>query len=257
MKKRYFFLFFVFLSSFLSSCEKVESDMHDYYPVVRTVSATVLQDGSVQVKGEIVSEGTKPVEYAGFCFSTTPVPKMLDAQVIADRQGNFFTAVYSGFDITTKYYFRSWATNGNGYSYGNIISLDSIKATPIIAPCSPAMNTVTIGAGTETWTTVDPPAFSSASGWDFQATSNSIVMYFTFGSKPVTRIYTTTSFNSPASDQVHVIFYSGFISGGLSDGSDVYVNQTGVDTWEMTICSASWSNGGGTNYMTAKFRCPL
>ena len=210
----------------------------------------------MQLQGEIISDGNKSIDYAGFCFSTNSSPKMLDNQLIADVQGNKFTATYSNFDINTKYYFRSWATNENGYSYGDVISLDSISATPLIPPCSPGMNVVTIGSGNETYFSVDTPSFSSVSGWSFQANSNSINLTFNFGSRPRTKIYTTTQSDTPSEDQVYIEFFSGPFAQSLSDGSPVYVNQTGTSRWEMTVCAAPWTYGSSTFYFTTQFTCP-
>jgi len=252
MRKTFYFL--VAAATLFSSCKKVEKDVNDYFPEVSTVSATVQSDGSVLLTGEIVSEGSDPVENAGFCVSTNPVPKMLDDQKIASINGSTFTATYSGFQVQTKYYFRSWAINENGYSYGNIISLDSVSATPLTAPCTPNMNTINIGTGTESFFTVSDP--SGTTDWTFQANSNSVNMSIVMAHAPVTKVYTTTSSSSPSSDQIHIYFYSGFIQGSLDAGSEVYVNQTGADSWEFTICNAPWS-GTASGYMTARFSNPL
>ena len=254
-----YILFLIVVLTF-SFCTKVEKNVMDYYPSVKTVSAIVLQDGSVEVKGEIISDGTTPIKYAGFCLDTIGMPGMLNFQALAPViQGNTFSVVYSGFDRYTRYYFRSWAANGFGYSYGNVIYLDSIKATPLIPPCSPGMNTINIGGGnpTQSYYSVGIPTLG-ASTWDFQAQSSSNTINFKFGSSPVTRIYTTTTSTSPSSNEVNVSFYSGFISGTLSNGSSIYVNQTGPASWEMTICNAPWIyNGGSTFTLITKFTCPL
>lgn len=247
-------VFFTFFFGW-SSCRKVQKDVYDYYPEVKTVSVTVLSNGSVEVTGELISEGAAPLEHAGFCVSTNPLPNMLEGQAFAD---NTFSAVYSGFSPGTKYYFRSWATNAYGYSYGNVISLDSVVVPNLTAPCTPTMNSINIGGGnpTQTYYNVDVPTYSS-SGWDFQALSSSNTVNFRFGSELTTKIYTTTAATNPSSDQVRVNFYSGSLSGTLSAGSSVYVNQTGSNTWEITICSAPWTYSSSTFYLTTKFTCPL
>lgn len=254
--KKIFYLLLICTSAFIfSSCKKVLKDVHDYYPNIKTVSATVLPDGSVEVKGEIISEGAAPIEYMGFCAGTMPEPKMLDAQAIAD---NNFTVIYSGFTINTKYYFRTWATNDYGYSYGNIISLDSITATPVVAPCTPPANSINIGGGnpTETYITIGSPTFNMNT-WDFQAQSNSNIVNFKFGENLKTKIYTTTDLTPSGPGEVHVSFYSGFISGTLNSGSSVYVNQANATTWEITICNAPWMYSSSTFYFTTMFTCPL
>jgi hypothetical protein len=240
------------------SCRKPLKDIQDYYPNLKTVSATVLPDGSVEVKGEIISEGAAPVEYWGFCAGTMPEPKMLDAQAIAD---NTFTVIYSGFSTNTKYYFRTWATNQYGYSYGNILYLDSISATPVTPPCTPPPNSVNIGGAnpTENYITIGTPAFNMTSNtWDFQAQSNSNVVNFKFGENLKTKVFTTTTISSsPGAGKVYISFSSGFISGVLNTGSLVYVNQINSTTWNVTICNALWTYNTSTFYFTTEFTCPL
>jgi len=259
MKKNIYSLLLCASVFMLSTCKKVQKDVMDYYPKVTTVSATVNADGSVTVKGTIVSQGASPIEYCGSCMGTMPVPKMLDNEAIASSpQGNDFTAMYTGFNSGTKYYFRAWASNGDGWSYGNIISLDSIVTQPVVAPCSPTMNSVNIGGGnpTETYYSVGVPTLGTSS-WDFTASSNANTVNFRFGESPVTKIYTATSNMSPAPNQVNVGFYSGMISGSLSDGDQIYVNKTGSATWVITICNAPWLYNSSTFNFTTKFTCPL
>ena len=259
MKRSYSTLLFFFVTAFIfSSCSKALKNVEDYYPVVNTVSATVLQNGNVEVKGQIVSEGASPIEYAGFCMGESPSPGMLSNQMISsDIQGNEFTATYAGFDPYKRYYFRSWATNDNGYSYGNTIYLDSIQATPVVAPCTLAANTINIGGSqpTETYSSVQAPS-QSMSEWAFQAYSNSTSVNFTFGSQLTTGVFTTTTNSSPAPGEVFIGFYSGFISSALNNGSSVYVNQLTPSSWEITICNAPWNYNSSTFYFNTRFTCP-
>jgi hypothetical protein len=251
--KKFIFLSIIVAISF-SACRKPLKDVHDYFPKIETTSATVQPDGSVEVKGKVISEGAAPVEYMGFCVSTRSTPTIMESQTLAD---NNFTATYSGFNTGTKYYFRAWATNENGYSYGNVISLDSVVTAPVVAPCTVPANSVSIGGGnpTETYYSVDAPS-NIGSEWEFQATSNSNIINFTFGSPLKTQVFTTTTSGSPGPNQVDIYFYSGFISGALKDGSSVYVNKTGATTYEITICNAPWSYNGSTFNFITRFTCP-
>src|SRR5689334_2336018 len=149
------------------SCTKVEKDPLDYYPKVETVSAVVLDDGSVQVTGQIIDEGADAIEYGGFCMDTLSNPKMMSKQIIATNSGGTFTAIYENFDITKTYYFRSWAANGYGYAYGNVIALDSIEAEPVIPTCTPPQNSMNYGGGTGTqyFTDVTTPT-PGLDGWE-------------------------------------------------------------------------------------------
>ncbi len=239
----------------ITSCEKPLENIDDYFPKVKTVSAVVLDDGSVEVKGQIISEGEAPIQNAGFCVSTNPVPTMLENQIIA---GSDFKAIYSGFDIYQKYYFRTWAVNDFGYSYGDVISLDSIIATPIIAPCTPSLNYLYTGITqpTQTIYEVGLPVYDGIESWKFQAKSTNVTVNFEFGEKPKTKIYTVST-SQVQSEKIKVSFYSGFITGSLSLGSKIYVNQLNADSWEITICDAPWTYNTSTLSFTTRFISPL
>lgn len=231
----------------------------DYYPVVKTVSAVVQQDGSVKVTGEIVKQGADAIEYAGFSMDTVSIPAMVTNQMLTNTlQSNQFFVIYPQFELNKRYYFRSFATNGYGYSYGNVIYLDSIKATPLIAPCTPAMNSLDWGAGggIDTYTSIAAPSYG-VNSYDFETSSNAGTIYFHFGSLPVTKIYTTVTYDTPGANEAYIYFYSGFTSATLNPGSLVYVNQLNPNKWEMTICDAPWTTNGATFHLRTKFVCPL
>ncbi len=242
---------------FFNGCGKVEKNVHDYYPYVKTVSATVQTDGSVVLKGEIADEGASSIEYAGFCMDTVNNPDMLSNQAVSQGVSDGeFTAVYSGLDPYKTYYFRSWATNESGYSYGNTIRLDSIQATPVVPPCQLPANSIDPGyaGGSGPVSQVDPPA-QSIFDWQITVHAN-YTYYFLFGELPVTGIYTTTNNTDPEPGEVNVTFLWTWGSFGLQPGSKVYVNQLGPDHWTIAVCQAPWTYQSVTFYMDAFFECP-
>ncbi|HEU4716665.1 MAG TPA: hypothetical protein VFU15_02485 [Bacteroidia bacterium] len=258
MKKpiAFFVLFAICLVS--ASCRKALKDVNDYFPKVKTVSATVQANGSVMISGEIESDGADPIQYLGFCCGTHPDPRITDNQVIVQRDGNSFSAVLSGFSADSVYYFRSWAANSYGYAYGNVISLDSIAAVPVTPPCSLTMNTVDIGGstGTHTYSSVSTPT-SYMGIWQFTGnTATGPTVDFSFGSAIATGIYTTTLNTSPAAGQVYVDFTDGFIGGALNSGSSVYVNTVSPGVYDITICSAPWQYNSSTFYFKTHLTAP-
>jgi hypothetical protein len=266
MKKQLLFILSLLLISVIFSCRKAKKDMKDYYPTVNTVSATITEDGDVIVEAEITSSGEKSLEHIGFCMDTVPVPKMLSNQVVVStiNGGNFSakysninsTLSYNSFNPNKTYYFRSWATNGNGYTYGNIISLNNIKSTPVIPTCTLAPSYLNLGTGngSSNYYTVTSPSQNST--WDFQASSNSSgTLNFKFGSQPRNKVFTTTT-GTPNLNQVNVSFYSGFISGTLNSGTYVYVNEISTGVYDITICQAPWLYNSTTFYLNTRFTCP-
>lgn len=256
MKKGVYYLLVISVLIVVNSCRKALKDVNDYVPEIKTVSATIQTDGTLLLLGEIVSEGDAAIEYTGFCYATSTNPNMVSNQIMVTTNGTNFSATFpcSYFDIDSVYYFRSWATNRYGYSYGNTISLDSIVATAVTPPCSNVMNTVNIGGGqpTATYSSIGTPV-NNIGYWEFQAqTGSGPILNISFGSALTTRIYTTTTSTSPGSGEMNIYFYDGWISGTLSDGSSVYVNTIGTGTYDISICNAPWLNNSTTNYFNTR-----
>lgn len=257
MKTKYFF-FCLWVFPFLSSCTKVEKNINDYYPLVKTISAIVLPDGTVEVKGRIISEGSSPITHVGFCSDTLGSPKMLSNQIIAKLDGDEFSAIYLEFNMYKKYYFRSWASNGNGYSYGEIIYLENITPINVTPPCTLDLNTVDMGLGNpiQNFYLVTSPEQATLN-WELEAHANSCWYEFYFGSFPKTKIYDITTSSSPENDEVQVCIYSNYFSGYLSTGNLVYVEQTDTNSWVISFCEIPWTVYGSLFYQSAKFTCPL
>lgn len=258
MKKQIYILLSVSFFLMIFSCRKAKKTMKEYYPEVNTVSATINPDGDVVVQAEIISEGEKPLKYIGFCMDTLPVPNMLSNQIVVTQlNGNSFSTTYQNFDPKKTYYFRSWAANGNGYTYGNIIAVTNIKGTPTTPPCSLTANYLNLGTGTGSSAYLSVGAPVQNFTWDFQAASfSSGTLSFMFGSKPRSKVFTTTTNNSPNSNEVGVTFVSGFVSGSLSTGTKVYVNEISTGVYDISICQAPWKYNTSTFYLNTRFTCP-
>jgi hypothetical protein len=253
---------------FAFSCHKAKKNMEDYYPKLNTTGATVTDDGDVVVEAEIVSAGTKRLEYWGFCMDTLPVPGMLSNQVIVSEiNGSTFntkydnvTALYSyyRFNPNKTYYFRSWATNGNGYGYGNVISLSNIKGIPVIPSCTLAASYLNLGTlqPSSAYSAVGGPTLNVNNTYDMQAQSwSSGTLNFNFGSKPRNKVFKTIT-GSPGVNEVNVSFVSGFTSGTLNNGTNVYVNEVSTGVYDITICQAPWVSGGATFFLNTRFTSP-
>ena len=248
------------LLSFAGACRKALPDINDYFPAVKTLSATVQADGTVLVEGQLVSEGAAPVQYAGFCCGTGQRPHITERQLIAENvTDGKFTAVYSGFNPDSTYYFRTWATNEYGYAYGDSVSLSGISATPVDPPCSMSLNSCSPG-GFQPLAYFDEVSVvsRSVSGWELTASSSSgPLVKFTFGSALATGVFQTVDYTSPESGQVFVRFYSGFIQSALNAGSKVYVHALGSGVYDIAICDAPWQwNGSGNYYFSARLKTP-
>lgn len=256
MKKVFYTLLAITSFLTISSCRKALKDVNDYFPKIKTVSATVQTDGSVLLRGEVDSKSEGNIEYLGFCCSTNGDPKIRDRQITVASNGTFSATYPGGFNVDSIYYFKAWATNEFGYSYGNTLRLDSIIATPITPPCTLTMNTLNLSGGqTQTYTSVTEPE-EYMGIYEFSGSTGSTQVNFTFGSTITTGTYTTTTESSPGQGRVYINFYSGFTSGTLSSGSKIYVNTIGSGIFDISICSAPWTNSGSTFYFNTRLTVP-
>lgn len=243
------------LSTLSWGCRKPLNDVMDYYPKVVTESVEVRPDGTVEAVGRITAAGATDLVAAGFCVSTSPTPVMTDNQGIGTVSGDRFTVVYGNFSTTGTYYFRSWATNEDGYTYGNTVAVSDITPVPVEPPCTPTLDLVVLGGGLNN-ESYYPGQISSPSAqmgiW--QVTANTSAHHFTyrFGTALGTRVYTTTTAMDPGPGQVSIGFISGFTSGTILAGAEVHVVQLTTAQWEVTVCQAPW--GTGTRMLTTRFR---
>lgn len=240
---------------YLTSCEKPLDSINDYYPEVETVSIRFVTNVGVEIQGHIVDEGASSIIVQGVSASTSRTPQIGENQQIT---GADFKAIYADLIPHQAYYFRTWAANEYGLSYGNTIKLDSIPTNTFMAPCSPALNTVDLGGivAVETYSSVSAP-MQTGNMYVVQAESNSHIITYTFGEKPVSGFYGTTTDLSPEGKFVNVLFYSGSIGGIIDNNFKVHVKQTESNRWQLTICNANWHFGGGTLEFTTRFNSPL
>lgn len=242
---------------FVTACRKPLKNVEDYFPEVTSVSAVLQDDGSVIVTGRIESPGKAKgsfVDYAGFCMNTSNDPTMLMNQKLGKMDGTTFTAVYqqSFFDEDSTYYFRTWARNDYGYSYGKTVRLDSIVATPVVATCNLTLNTLKIyeGAQEEKYYII----YDLKGGNSFRAETSFRRLYFSFGSNLTTKIFKTQT-DSPKYGEVMVQVSYGSSDKYLSTGSNVYVNKIDSVTFDISICDAPWPLTSTTNeYFNTHFR---
>jgi len=239
----------------IASCKKVEKDVNNYFPKVKTVSAVVQPDGTVKLVGELMSEGAGEMRGVGFCMDTLPNPKMNVDQKICDTLfGNFFSASYSYLDATRPYYVRAWAVNEHGHVYGEDILVNDIKISHAAMPCAPDSNTVAIEyIGVSTVNSYSRIEFSTGNR-RFQIYAGSHILRFEFFITPVTGKWKITSNSSGSHLRLVNILYSGpSTSGAYAETGDVYVNQMGPGVYEMTVCDVQIPTWSGERKLSARF----
>src|SRR5690606_21085627 len=101
-------------------------------PTVTTGSAADITTTSATLGGEITADGGAEITARGIEYSTTEgFTEGTGTEVAADEAGTGeFTVSVTGLTAGTTYYYRAYATNGEGTSYGDEVSFTT-SATPV------------------------------------------------------------------------------------------------------------------------------
>jgi len=116
-----YFLKTIALFSFLiviTSCDS-DDDPEVLAPSVtsETTSENVESNyTTIKINGNVSSDGGSEITARGVCWSTNPNPTIADNKTI--ETSNTFTSTISDLVANTTYYFRIYATNSVGTSYG-------------------------------------------------------------------------------------------------------------------------------------------
>ncbi|MCL7753651.1 LamG-like jellyroll fold domain-containing protein [Polaribacter sp. Z022] len=93
-------------------------------PIVSTTDATTVTANSASLAGNITSQGYSPVTERGILYSSTDTnPKIGDPGVTKSTNGTgvgIFSENITGLTSQTTYYYRAYATNTQGTSYGDV-----------------------------------------------------------------------------------------------------------------------------------------
>lgn len=100
-------------------------------PKVNTIAPSEILNISAKVGGEVVNDGGGQITSRGICWSTFPGPTIDSSKTIENNLIGTFTSTISPLKASTKYYFRAYATNSKGTSYGEEIEFTTIYINPI------------------------------------------------------------------------------------------------------------------------------
>ena len=110
--------------------------------------------------GEVTSNGGSSVTERGFVFGTNPNPTVADSKVVVGSGMGYFTGSTSALPTGT-YYFRAFATNSTGTSYGSSLTDSFVGiAAPAPAP-APAAAAAPAAAPAPAAVTSTPEALAS------------------------------------------------------------------------------------------------
>ena len=132
-------------------------------PTVSSASASSVTSASATLGGSVQSAGTSDISARGFVYSTADTTLEIGAEgvtaVPAEAGLGAFTATASGLADGTLHYFRAYATNETGTSYGEILTFTTLKAEPLVHAADFAAGTINSINIAATWSPVEADGY--------------------------------------------------------------------------------------------------
>lgn len=227
---------FLIISIFFSACEKEEPYIS---PVVKTISATLQEDGSVEVIGEL-TQGDINDTRLGIMRNANEPPFDDIEEASVEVYGKRFKTTFYGFEKYTPYYFMAYALDDNGRKLGNVVKIDSIYFSLVEVPCDLADNKLDFGTGFQNINYVSKLSPYTDETFRISSEINDDMFWITFYGIPRSGVYKTIT-SSPTSGKVWVTMQISFKQYQLNDGFDVYVNELSEGVYSISICDADFN----------------
>ena len=104
---------------------------------VSTTSISSVTESSLTCNGNITNDGGAAVTSRGVCWSTNPTPTTADSKTLNGMGTGAFSATISGLSPGTTYYFRAYAINSVGTSYGSQLTQTTLSILPVVTTTAP------------------------------------------------------------------------------------------------------------------------
>jgi hypothetical protein len=101
-----------------------------FQPITETREATAVTGSSVNLQGSVIDDGGMTVTNYGFLISTKPqLDNDLNGTTIllAGGQSTDFSVLVTNLQAGKKYFYRAYASNAEGMSYGSVESFSTIS----------------------------------------------------------------------------------------------------------------------------------
>lgn len=111
-------------------------------PTVSTTTASSITVDAASSGGNVTNDGGSSVLSRGLAYGTSANPD-INGTITSDGSGTgSFTSSLSGLTVNTKYFYRAYATNNQGTSYGSELSFFTLANIP----GTPTVNNPTVGS---------------------------------------------------------------------------------------------------------------
>jgi hypothetical protein len=94
------------------------AQLYTQLPTVSTSPSSLISSSSFSSGGNVINDGGAIVIARGICYGTSPNPEISGLHTIDAAGTGLFSSNITGLVQNTTYYFRAYATNINGTSYG-------------------------------------------------------------------------------------------------------------------------------------------
>lgn len=202
---------------FLLGCKK---EVVKVAPTVNSVTSTSnVTSTTATISGNITNDGGDPITAKGVVYGTNPNPTLSDNKTTDGTGAGNFTTTISGLLPGKTYYFRPYATNSIGTSYGEQITLttpavlSSITTTPASGITASSVSTggnitndggAAISARGVCWSTATNPTITNSKTTDGSGsgTFTSTVTGLSTNTTYYVRAYATNSIGTAYGNQI-------------------------------------------------------
>jgi len=111
-------------------------------PTVTTTPASSITDQTASSGGNVTNDGGSAVTARGLAYGTSVNPD-INGTITSDGSGTgSFTSNISSLSVNTQYYYRAYATNAQGTSYGSELNFFTLALVPGV----PTVNNATVSS---------------------------------------------------------------------------------------------------------------
>lgn len=147
--------------------EEIEITTTNGIPVVNTVGSRDIEADKAVMTGTIKSNGGTELSSYGFVYSKNENPTINDTKLeVGQNTTGGFSGTASNLTRLTTYYFKAFATNSNGTSYGEQLSFKTIDG-PYLVITAPTLNqNISVGSTFNiTWDTNKTDDYLTIEHW--------------------------------------------------------------------------------------------